>query len=83
VIRRWTRGYDAATDDVDKLSLTHRRNETVYSRLTPADVRRILACHLEEDRPCDEATTDARARTSPPRSAIEGRIRALRARRRG
>jgi (2Fe-2S) ferredoxin len=82
VVRRFEEREAQPDTAADRLTLTERGNETVYSRMTPADLAIVLRAHLEEDHAVDELTRQARESTLPAPSDVAARIRALRDKRR-
>lgn len=80
VVRRWPSAARLPDPSVDRLSLTGKRNETVYCQVQPDELVRILSAHLDEDRPAEELTRAAREAASAPPSSVAERIRALRRR---
>lgn len=80
VIRRWASRGRLPDPSVDRLSLTGRSNETVYSRVDPDDLERLLRAHLDDDAPISSLTLIAREGAERPRSTVAERIWALRRR---
>lgn len=87
VVRRFADAQSApasgAETTADRLTLTGRDNETVYARMGPSDVERVLRSHLEQDRAVDSLTRAARESSLPAPSPVAARMRALRDKRRG
>jgi (2Fe-2S) ferredoxin len=81
VVRRHLHGDKLPSPEDDRLSLTHRDNETVYSQVTPESIVRILSAHLDEDRVDVTQTQTAREECIGTRSTVAERMRALRERR--
>jgi (2Fe-2S) ferredoxin len=81
VVRRFEQKKETPDDAVDRLTLTEAENETVYSRVAPAEVAAILAGHLEDDEPVAALTREAREALVPPKNDVAARIRALREKR--
>ncbi|HEY4222395.1 MAG TPA: (2Fe-2S) ferredoxin domain-containing protein [Myxococcota bacterium] len=67
--------------DADRLSLTHDKNESVYSGMSPADIDGVLHAHLVYDLDVPELSRLARERDLPPQSPVAAKLRALRERR--
>ena len=81
VVRRWVDGEEKGDREADRLSLTHRDNETVYSEIKPHELTLILDTHANEDRPVPHMTYEVREELSKPASETLARIRALRQKR--
>lgn len=82
VVRAFRDDEELPDDTVDRLTLTEGANETVYSGLAPDDAPMVVAAHLE-GRTIASLTRDAKLDAMPATSPVAGKIRALRARRRG
>ena len=80
VVRRHVGEFPSA--DVDRLSLTDAANETVYSKMSPAEGVDALRSHLDRDEAIERLTRDARERELPPKSPVAAKLRALREKRR-
>lgn len=78
VVRRWARKASLPDPSVDRLRVTGRVNEVIYSRVRPDELERILHSHLQEDAPADELTLEAREEEVPPTSATARNLRRLR-----
>lgn len=78
VVRRWARKASLPDPSVDRLRVTGRVNEVVYSRVTPDEVERILLAHVRDDAPARELTLEAREEEVPPSSATARNLRRLR-----
>ena len=78
VVRRWASKGRLPDPSVDRLTVTGRANEVVYSRVQPEDVARVLSAHLDDDQPADELTLLAREAGVPPSSPTANNIRRLR-----
>ena len=81
VVRRHATRDDLPSTDDDRLSLTHRDNETVYSQVTAASIAQILRSHLDDDSAERSQTQAAREESIGTRSTVAERMRALRERR--
>lgn len=80
VVRRFARRADLPPEDQDRLTLTERKNETVYSGLTPDEVTEALRSHLEDDKVLEAVTRQRREKERPPEGPVAARMRELRAR---
>lgn len=78
VVRRWARKSSLPDPSVDRLRVTGRANEVIYSRMVPHEVERVLCAHVREDAPADELTLEAREEEVPPTSATARNLRRLR-----
>ena len=81
VVRRHAAKGRRPDPEVDRLSLTEKKNETVYSRVEPRHIARILGAHLDEDGEAGELTRQAREAEVAPPSKLAERLRKLRRRR--
>lgn len=66
----------------DRLSLAGGADETVYCGVGVDDAAAVVAAHVDGDAPLVRLTRVVQEATQQPRTAIEERIRALRAARR-
>lgn len=80
VVRRWASPGRRPDPGVDRLTITARKNETVYSKMEPDTALVVLHTHLDDDEPAHELTLEARQDEIPPNSKTARNIRALRAR---
>jgi (2Fe-2S) ferredoxin len=78
VARRWASPGRRPDPGVDRLTITGKANETIYSKMTPDDALRALAEHLDEDGPLVELTLRARETDIPADSKTARNIRRLR-----
>jgi (2Fe-2S) ferredoxin len=78
VVRRWTSEGRLPDVSVDRLQLTGRGNETVYSRVTAPGLGRLLASHLEDDAPVEELTLASKEDEVAPESKTAASLRRLR-----
>ena len=81
VVRRYASAGRLPPEDQDRLSLTGKKNETVYSGLDKSEVVEALRGHLDEDIVTDRLTSKAREAERPPESPVAARMRELRERR--
>ena len=65
---------------MDRLTITARPNETVYSKVGPEAVLRVLASHLDDDAPVEALTLRAQQDQVPADSKTARNIRRLRVR---
>ncbi len=79
VVRRFTA--DGEDTSVDRLTLSHGENETVYCGVAPADARGIVNTHVVDDVPLHRLTRAVREKMLLPRTPIEERMRDLRLKR--
>jgi (2Fe-2S) ferredoxin len=83
VVRRFEEPQRGAGENaVDRLTLTHADNETVYSRTGKREILVILDAHLERDESVPTLTRDSVEKFEPPKTDVAARIRALREKRR-
>jgi len=80
VVRRWASPGRRPDPGVDRLTITARPNETVYSKVDAEAVLRLLASHLDDDAPVEALTLRAQEAEVPPDTATARNIRRLRAR---
>ncbi len=78
VVRRWSKKGRLPDPDVDRLRVTGRRNEVVYSRMQRDEIVRVIRGHLDDDQPVQELTLRAREEEVPAASATARNIRRLR-----
>lgn len=76
VVRRFDDDAALPSLDVDRLSLTLRDNESVYSQVDDDVLIEVLRSHL-----VDDDVVPQRLRTTPPRPNVQARLEALRRRR--
>jgi (2Fe-2S) ferredoxin len=81
VVRRYPSAGRLPPEDQDRLSLTKKKNETVYSGLDAAEVTLVLASHLEDDTVVERFTSAVREAERPPESPVAARMRELREKR--
>lgn len=78
VVRRWASEGRLPDPSVDRLRVTGKANEVVYSKVTPDELVRIVRCHVFEDVAASELTLRAREADVPAESATARNIRRLR-----
>jgi (2Fe-2S) ferredoxin len=78
VARRYASEGRRPSAEADRLSLTRRKNETVYSAVSEDEVVQILSSHLDDDEPAAELTHAEREKERPAENETDARIRKLR-----
>lgn len=81
VVRRFSSAGRLPPEDQDRLSLSKKKNETVYSGLSADEVAVVLGSHLDEDAVVERLTSKAREAERPPESPVAARMRELREKR--
>jgi (2Fe-2S) ferredoxin len=79
VVRRWASPGRRPDPGVDRLQITAKANETIYSKSTPEGAVRALDGHLDDDAATEELTLRAKESEIPPNSKTARNIRKLRA----
>lgn len=80
VVRRWSSKARLPDPSVDRLRVTGKANEVVYSKVTLSEVERVIHAHLDDDAPVNALTLEAREEEVPATSATARNIRRLRRR---
>lgn len=78
VVRRWSSKARLPDPEVDRLRVTGRANEVVYSKMRCEEIERVIRGHLDDDQPVQELTLRAREEEVPAASATARNIRRLR-----
>lgn len=80
VVRRWSSKARLPDPSVDRLRVTGRMNEVVYSKVGEGEIERLISAHLDDDVPLQELTLQARESEVPALSLTARNIRRLRRR---
>jgi (2Fe-2S) ferredoxin len=77
VVRRFAERAAAPDPSVDRLTLTNAENETVYVKVTAAELRQLIESHTEHDQGVEALTRQARE-PATPLSEVAARVLAVR-----